>query len=82
MPGAPPSRRTSRGRRTSSKRGGSFDETALWYDVVCPILAKHAYPQGHLVAVQVDNEMAYFFNINAYACDFSPASIGGYRAFL
>ncbi|MBP7690563.1 MAG: beta-galactosidase, partial [Anaerolineales bacterium] len=23
-----------------------FDETALWYDAICPILAKHAYPQG------------------------------------
>ena len=23
-----------------------FDETALWYDAICPILAKHAYPKG------------------------------------
>ena len=26
--------------------------------------------------------MAFFFHVNAYACDFSPASIAGYRAFL
>lgn len=59
-----------------------FDETALWYDAICPILAKHAYPKGRLMAVQVDNEMAFFFHVNAYACDFSPASIQKYRAFL
>lgn len=59
-----------------------FDETALWYDAICPILAKHAYPKGRLIAAQVDNEMAFFFHANAYACDFSPASIQGYRAFL
>jgi beta-galactosidase len=59
-----------------------FDETALWYDAICAILAKHKYPQGRLVAAQVDNEMAFFFHVNAYACDFSPASIQNYRAFL
>lgn len=59
-----------------------FDETALWYDAICPILAKHAYPKGRLVAAQVDNEMAYFFHVNAYAADFHPASIAAYRAFL
>jgi beta-galactosidase len=59
-----------------------FDETALWYDAICPILAKHKFPQGRLVAAQVDNEMAFFFHVNAYACDFSPASIQNYRTFL
>jgi len=59
-----------------------FDETALWYDAICPILAKHAYPQGRLVSAQVDNEMHFFFHVNAYASDFSPASIQNYRAFL
>jgi len=59
-----------------------FDETALWYDAICPVLAKHAYPKGRLVAAQVDNEMAFFFHVNAYASDFNPASIKRYRAFL
>ncbi len=59
-----------------------FEETALWYDAICPILAKHAYPKGRLVAAQVDNEMAFFFHVNAYASDFSPASIERYRAYL
>ncbi|MGZ4356764.1 MAG: beta-galactosidase [Gaiellaceae bacterium] len=59
-----------------------FDEAALWYDAICPILARHAYPSGRLIAAQVDNEMAYFFHVNAYAADFHPASIERYRAFL
>ena len=59
-----------------------YDEVALWYDAICPILAKHAHPNGRIVAAQVDNEMAYFFHVNAYAADFHPASIARYRAFL
>ncbi len=59
-----------------------FDEVALWYDAICPILARHAYPAGRLVAAQVDNEMAYFFHVNAYASDFHPSSVTRYRSFL
>jgi len=59
-----------------------FAETALWYDAICAILAKHAYPHGGIVATQVDNEMAYFFNVNAYAADYSDESIVGYKDFL
>jgi beta-galactosidase len=59
-----------------------FAETAVWYDAILPILAKHAYPKGGLVAAQVDNEMAFFFHINPYECDFSDDSIRNYQAFL
>jgi beta-galactosidase len=59
-----------------------FEETASWYDAICPILAKHRHPKGRLVAIQVDNEMAYFFHINPYASDYHPASIRRYREFL
>jgi beta-galactosidase len=59
-----------------------FDETALWYDAICPILARHAHPNGRLIAAQVDNEMAYFFHVNAYASDYNPASIVRYREYL
>ena len=59
-----------------------FDETALWYDSIMSILARHAYPKGGIVAAQVDNEMAFFFHVNAYACDYHPASIARYQAFL
>ncbi len=59
-----------------------FAETALWYDAICAILAKHAYPHGGIVAAQVDNEMAYFFGVNAYIADYSESSLALYRKFL
>ena len=59
-----------------------FAETALWYDAIFAILVKHQYPKGRLIASQVDNEMAFFFHINPYESDFSPASIRAYQAFL
>lgn len=59
-----------------------YAEAALWYDAICPILAKHAVPKGRLVAAQVDNEMAFFFHVNAYAADYHPAAIARYQAFL
>ena len=65
-----------------------FDDTDVRGEMVAlresyaHVLAKHAYPHGGIVAAQVDNEMAFFFNINAYASDFCPASIKRFRAFL
>lgn len=60
-----------------------FNETALWFDAICPILSKHAINNGGgIVAAQVDNEMAFFFGINAYSGDYSPASLAAYRTFL
>lgn len=59
-----------------------YEETALWYDAICSILAKHAYPHGGIVSAQVDNEMAYFFGVNAYIADYSAESLEGYRRFL
>lgn len=59
-----------------------YDETAVWYDAIMPILAKHAYPKGRLIAAQVDNEMAFFFGVNAYSSDYSASAIARYRSFL
>ncbi|WP_454778703.1 beta-galactosidase [Georgenia muralis] len=59
-----------------------FDETALWFDAICEILARHAHPKGGIIAAQVDNEMAFFFGINAYSGDFSASSLAAYREFL
>lgn len=59
-----------------------FEETAVWFDAIIPILAKHVFPRGNLVAAQVDNEMAFFFHINPYECDFSVDSIRNYQLFL
>lgn len=59
-----------------------YEETALWYDAICRILAAHAHPNGGIVAAQVDNEMAFFFGVNAYSSDYSPASLERYRDFV
>ncbi len=59
-----------------------YAETAQWYNAILPILLKHQYPKGKLIACQVDNEMAFFFHINPYESDFSPASIRKYQTFL
>jgi beta-galactosidase len=59
-----------------------YEETAFWYDAIMPILAKHAYPKGRLIAAQVDNEMAFFFGVNAYASDYSASAVTRYRTFL
>ena len=55
-----------------------FDETALWYDAVLPVLTRHP----RLLMVQVDNEMAFFFGVNAWCADYSPASVANFRRFL
>ncbi|TYB85427.1 MAG: beta-galactosidase [Kosmotoga sp.] len=57
-------------------------EVDVWYDAICKILEKHQPPKGNLVAVQIDNEMGYFFNINPYATDYSESSKDLYRNFL
>lgn len=59
-----------------------YEETSLWYDAICEILARHAHPRGGIVAAQVDNEMAFFFGLNAYSSDYSTASLAQYRDFL
>jgi beta-galactosidase len=53
-----------------------------WFDVVCPIIARHLAPAGCIVAVQSDNENSYLFLDQPYATDYSAASITAYRQFL
>jgi beta-galactosidase len=57
-------------------------EVDLWYDAIFSILEKHQPPKGNLVAVQVDNEMGFFFNVNPYSTDYSGSSKSLYRSFL
>jgi beta-galactosidase len=57
-------------------------EASLWFDAVLPILVKHQYPNGGLIAAVVESEITCFFFNNPYACDFSPASIRLFQAFL
>ena len=59
-----------------------YEETALWFDALAPILKRNLYPNGPIVALQVDNETGYYFRTGAYLLDYNPDSIGWYRAFL
>ncbi len=53
-----------------------------WFEVACPIIARHLAPAGCIVGVQSDNETSYLFHDRAYATDYSEASLTLYRAFL
>jgi beta-galactosidase len=57
-------------------------EASLWFAAVLPILVKHQYPDGGLIAAVVESEIAFFFRSNPYACDFTPASVQLFQAFL
>ncbi len=59
-----------------------YSEAAVWFNAVCPIIKKHLYPQGAIVAVQADNEMSYFFRTNAYDLDYSEGSRELFHRFL
>jgi len=59
-----------------------YEAVAGWFDVVCPIIARHLAPNGCIVSVQSDNETCYLFHDRAYATDYSDASVQLYHAFL
>jgi beta-galactosidase len=59
-----------------------YKAVGQWFDKVCPIIARHLAPSGCIVAVQSDNESCYLFHDQAYATDYSPASIAAYQRFL
>jgi beta-galactosidase len=49
---------------------------------LAPILQKHLHPHGCVVALQVDNELGYFFRTGAYDMDYSPAALKLWAHFL
>ena len=59
-----------------------YEAVGKWFDAACPIIARHLAPGGCIVAVQSDNETCYNFHDQAYATDYSPASIAAYHRFL
>ncbi len=59
-----------------------YQEVAVWLDAVCPIIARHVYPRGRVIAIQSDNEMSFFFRLEPYDLDYAPGSIRLYQAFL
>lgn len=59
-----------------------YEETALYFDALCPILKKHIHPAGSIVGVQSDNEMSFFFRVQPYDQDYSASSIVLYHKYL
>jgi beta-galactosidase len=59
-----------------------YKEFAKWYDAICPILKRHLAPKGCIIAVQVDNEMNFFFHVTPYLVDYSESAIKLYQEYL
>ncbi len=59
-----------------------YREVALWFDAIAPILREFQYPDGPLVALQIDNETCYFAYDSAYTLDYHPDSITLYQRWL
>ncbi len=59
-----------------------YEETALWFDALAPILKRNLHPDGPIVALQVDNETGYYFRTGAYLLDYNPESLRWYRTYL
>jgi beta-galactosidase len=54
-------------------------EVDRWYDAVMPVLAPLQWPDGPVVAMQVDNEMGYFFFVEPFVMDYHPEAVAGWR---
>lgn len=59
-----------------------LDEVRDWYDAFGEALGPLQWPDGPIVASQVDNEIGYHFQPNTFALDYHPESIAGYRQML
>jgi len=58
------------------------EEVRGWYRQVGERLSALQAPSGPVAAVQVDNEMGYFFQAHAYALDYHPECIQSWRDFI
>jgi beta-galactosidase len=59
-----------------------YTYVAGWFAALCPLLTRHLAPGGCIVGVQSDNETCYLFHDQAYASDYSAASLDLYRRYL
>lgn len=59
-----------------------YQEVSIYFDALAPVLKKHAYPNGNIIAVQSDNETCYFFRERPYVLDYHPDSIVLYHEML
>lgn len=59
-----------------------YQKTEDYFRVLQPILKRHSYPAGNIVAIQADNETCYFFRERPYVMDYSEDSVALYRKML
>lgn len=59
-----------------------FKKVSGWLDEAFRIINRHLYPDGCVVALQVDNEMDFMFRLSVFDLDYAPDSISLYRHWL
>ena len=59
-----------------------YEDVSGWLDAAFTVINRHLYPRGCVVALQVDNEMDYFFRTSVFDLDYAPDSISLYRDWL
>ncbi len=59
-----------------------YERCAGYLEQACQVLGPRQHPDGPVVAVQPDNEMAFFFRTATFDVDYCPASVQAYRRFL
>lgn len=59
-----------------------YRKTEEYFSRFAPIVRKHSWPRGNVIAVQADNETCYFFRDRAYTLDYSEDSVALYRSML
>ncbi len=59
-----------------------FEKTEEYFHALTPLLRKHRYPYGKIIAIQAENETCYFFRDRPYVMDYSKDSILLYQKML
>ncbi|HEY2734251.1 MAG TPA: beta-galactosidase, partial [Polyangiales bacterium] len=59
-----------------------FQEVERWYAEAAKVIAPRVWPNGPVVLMQVDNEMAFYFRDAPYDQDHHPDAIAKYIEFL
>ncbi len=59
-----------------------YEEVAVYFDALMPILKPRVYPDGAIAGIQSDNENCFFFSFDAYDLDYSDGSVTLFREML
>ncbi|MDO4340481.1 MAG: beta-galactosidase [Eubacteriales bacterium] len=51
-----------------------YEETERYFQRLAPLIRKHCYPRGGIIAIQADNETCNFFRDHPYILDYSRES--------